>query len=266
LEIENCLARIEELIKNGSDVLTSEGKPIVKEDPNIRNALLGEAFPFGLGSYDEKQQFLSENRHKFTKVIRTMDNQLCLAWTVQAHSFLNKYIGKDDVKTKDVEYYTSFSSFDKKHIEKIISILIGVKIGIEKGDINIFEGVDMNKKQDKDITKNGLTVNIPGAANSQIIIASDKSTVNAFQNNTSDLNQLKEIIEIIYKNIPSDISVEEKDLLVHNLDTIQTELSKPNPKAFIIKTAVAGLKTLDKIVQIGASLVTLYTFLKPIIG
>ena len=266
LEIENCLARIEELIKNGRDVLISEGKPIVKENPNVRNALLEETFYFGLGSYEEKQQFLSENRHKFTTIIRTMDNPLCLAWIVQVHSFLNKYLGKDDVKTKDVEYYTGFSSFDKKHIEKIISILNGVKIAIEKGDINIFEGVNMDKKQDEDITKNGLTVHISGAEKSQFIFASDKSSVNAIQNNAFDLNQLKEIIEIIYKNIPSDISVEEKDMLVHNLDTIQTELSNPNPKAFIIKTAVAGLKTLDKIVQIGASLATLYTFLKPIIG
>jgi hypothetical protein len=118
LEIENCLARIEELIKNGRDVLISEGKPIEKENPNIKNALLGEAFYFGLGSYEEKQQFLSENRHKYTTIIRTMDNHLCLAWTVQVHSFLKKYLGKDDVKTKDVEYYTSLTVSIKNILKK----------------------------------------------------------------------------------------------------------------------------------------------------
>jgi len=266
LEIENCITRINELINNGRNVLFSEGTPIIKENPNIKNALLEEAFYFGLGSYDEKQQFLSENRHKFTTIKKTMDNNLCLAWTVQVHSFLNKYLGKDDTKTKDVEYYTGFSNFEKRHIEKIISMLNGVKIAIEKGDIDIVEGVNMDKDQDETVKKSGLTVNISGAEKSQFIFSSDKSTVNTIQNNTFDLNQLKEIIANINQNIPSEISVEEKEMLVHNLDTIQNELSNPNPKAFIIKTAVAGLKTLDKIVQIGASLASLYTFLKPIIG
>jgi hypothetical protein len=265
-EIENCIGRINELINNGKDVLTSEGTPIIRENPNIKSALLNETFYFGLGSYDEKQQFLSENRHKFTTIKRTMDNSLCLAWTVQVHSFLIKYLGKDDVKTKDIEYYTGFSSFEKRHIKKIISVLNGVKIAIEKGDIDIVEGVNMDKEQDENVKINGLTVHISGTEKSQFIFASDKSSVNVIQNNTFDLNQLKEILDVINKNIPSNISVEEKEMLVHNLDTIQNELSNPNPKAFIIKTAVAGLKTLDKIVQLGASLATLYTFLKPIIG
>ena len=266
MEIEICIARINELLIAGKDVLSSEGPPIIKENPNIKNALLEETFYFGLGSYNEKQQFLFENRHKFTTIKRTMDNSLCLTWIVQVHSFLNKYLGKNDVKIKEVEYYTGFSSFEKRHIEKIISVLNGVKTAIEKGDIDIVEGVNIVKEQDDSVKKSGFSVHISGADNSQFIFASDRSKVNANLSNTLDLNQLKEIIDVIIQNIPTDISVEKKEMLVHNIDTIQNELSNPNPKAFIIKTAVAGLKTLDKVVEIGASLATLYTFLKPVIG
>ena len=100
----------------------------------------------------------------------------------------------------------------------------------------------------------------------QVNIANDNATINANIHNGIDYENLKLIILNIKKNIPSNITNDDAEILNDSLDTIEQELSQPEPKRGLIKTVINGLKTLKGSVEFTSAIVTLYTFLSKIFG
>lgn len=97
---------------------------------------------------------------------------------------------------------------------------IGIKMGYDE-DVNYI------------ITVNGGQVNI----------AKDNSTLNAVQNNGANTDDIIQMVINIKKLLDTTIPQEEKEIIEDNIDTIQDELKKDNPKKGLIKTCVLGLKT-----------------------
>jgi len=139
-----CINRIDELIKFGNGVLLSKSMPIEKINRNRMNAMTSdEALFFSVASHEEKQEFYDTKKQNFTKTYSTIDYNYSLNWTIQVHSCIVNYLGTEHYITNNIKYFTDLNKVEKNHVEKIISILNGIKVAVEKGDINI-EQRDVN--------------------------------------------------------------------------------------------------------------------------
>lgn len=136
--------RLGELIKRGGGVLLSKGDPIKKVDENRMNSYSSEErLSLLVASPEELQEFDGRRRNLFTKTIDTIDYKESLMWTTQVLNCLINYLGEDHFTTKDVCSIKNLSKIEKAHVSKIMSILRGIKVSIEQGDIVLNE-IDKN--------------------------------------------------------------------------------------------------------------------------
>jgi hypothetical protein len=264
-----CVERIEELIVEGRDVvLVSKGKLQEIINQNKREQIRGEAFYEGYDSYTNIDSYLEANKHRFTKTYITIDHNLSYQWTLEVHSCLVSFLGKEHDRTKDIEIFTKNHKVEKNHVERIISILEATKSAIEKGDIKIMQ--KDTEKETIQVEKPNNVINITAHPQSQINIANNNSTVNANQNNGVNFEQLKSLIADIRQNIPSDIKDEDSKTLNDSLEIIELELSKPEPKESLVRTALNALNSVKEgvkeAVKFLAALTTLYKFVAPFAG
>lgn len=101
--------------------------------------------------------------------------------------------------------------------------------------------------------------------NNQQAIISGQSTgtiTQSFGESNSDLVSLIAAIEAV---IPKDLSNDEVQVIKDDLDVIQEEMAKPEPRKGFIRTAILGLKGITATTEFVAAVTTLYAFLKPII-
>lgn len=84
----------------------------------------------------------------------------------------------------------------------------------------------------------------------QVNIAKDKATINANQYNNIDLTELNKLTGEIKGLLTEKISPQEREFIRDNVEAIEEELKKENPKRGLIKTAIKGLEdSLPRIVK-----------------
>jgi len=142
-----CINRLEELIKEGESVLHSKGKPHEIVDRNAKSRLSNEAFWHGIAGLEETQSYLNCNKHLYTSLQISIDNNYAINWINQVYRCILRCLGKNDKTTADIEFYTRKTNFEKNHIERVLAILTATKVAIENGDIEmVCEIVDIEKK------------------------------------------------------------------------------------------------------------------------
>lgn len=109
----------------------------------------------------------------------------------------------------------------------------------DEGSIHINQEMDelSGEREDKYI----INVNING--DGQVNIAKDKSTINAVQNNnTNDLEKLSKDIKDILRDIDLDMGIKQK--VEESVETLESELSKSEPKKGLVEIVLEGLENL----------------------
>lgn len=76
----------------------------------------------------------------------------------------------------------------------------------------------------------------------QVNIAKDQSTINATQYNGINTDELDKLIKSIRTLLSDAIAPEEREIINDNIEVLQEELKKENPKNGFIKTAISGLQ------------------------
>ena len=107
----------------------------------------------------------------------------------------------------------------------------------DEGSIHINQEMDelSGEREDKYI----INVNING--DGQVNIAKDKSTINAVQNNnTNDLEKLSKDIKDILRDIDLDMGIKQK--IEESVETLESELSKSEPKKGLVEIVLEGLE------------------------
>jgi len=141
---DSFIVRLNELLKEGELVLHSRGTPKIAVDKNKRGTLLDVSFYHGIGP-EEHDAYLNANRHLYTSTIPTVDYNQSMNWIVQVYRCYLKFLGENDKVTKNLEWHTSKTIIEKKHIERI---LIRIRADISstvKGDIESeSEGINMD--------------------------------------------------------------------------------------------------------------------------
>ena len=116
-------------------------------------------------------------------------------------------------------------------------------------------GIQMGYDEDKK-----FMINVNGGV-AQVNVANNNATVNATQRNGIDVSQLENIISDIMKNIPTDITQEEKEQISDSVEVIRAEVQSASPRKGFIKTALKGLQAINGTAQFGAAIVSLAQFL-----
>lgn len=116
----------------------------------------------------------------------------------------------------------------------------------------------------KEINPNVVYIN-----GNQVNIAKDNAILTASQiNNTSELDKLIEELKEILENNDIDESV--KNEILDNVDGIKEELNRDKPRKGILKSFTEGLKQsinlVPKLMEIGANITAIITFLEPFIN
>lgn len=101
--------------------------------------------------------------------------------------------------------------------------------------------------------------------NNQIAIVAGQSTGNITQLSGESNPDLQALITAIKVAIPQGLSSDEVQAIEDNLDVIQEEMSKSEPRKGFVRTALLGLKGIATTTEFVAAVTTLYAFLKPII-
>lgn len=104
------------------------------------------------------------------------------------------------------------------------------------------------------------------APNGQVNVADRGATLTANQYNGINAKELISLIDAIRQASPADISDEDSEILHDNLERIEQELKKPEPKKGIVKNLINGLKAIGRTVEYGAAVTALYMFVAPIFG
>ena len=100
---EECIMRIDQLIKLGSDVLKSKGPPVKKLDRNRMAASTAEErLCLTVATYEEKQDFYEANKQRFTKTYTTIDYEQSLDWTNQVLICLMNCLGEKHYIISDI--------------------------------------------------------------------------------------------------------------------------------------------------------------------
>lgn len=109
-------------------------------------------------------------------------------------------------------------------------------------------------------------ININGGQ-AQVNISRENSTITAHQTNNIHGAELESIITSIKTLLTDEISEANKEIIIDNLDVINDELKKDNPKKGFLKTAWNGIETtIQKIpdaVQLVENIKKLGTFIEP---
>ena len=130
-----------------------------------------------------------------------------------------------------------------QHIESYLT-KVGIDMGLDENNIY-------------NITVNGGQVNI---ANDNACIAANNTA------NSIDAMKLEELIKDVVKSAKaSNISMEERETLLSNLDVISQECKSDKPRKSFIKTAISGIKVIKGTMEFGAAIATLVQFLQPFI-
>lgn len=151
--------------------------------------------------------------------------------------------------------YTTSSKFNdmvKGFGERVIMVLIRhiegylTKIGIDMGmDENI---------------KYSITVN-DGLVN----LAMDNATINATQNNGINMDELKKLLDNLKKESVNISNADDMESVNESIEVIESELAQTVPRKSLIKTALAGLKTVKGTVEFGSAVVALIQFVQTIL-
>lgn len=120
----------------------------------------------------------------------------------------------------------------------------------------IFTEMGLDENNTYNITING----------GQLNISKDNSNLTAIQNN----NDISDLITELKNNLKnSDISDEIKSEIIENVDGIQEELTRSNPRKGILKSFTEGLKNsvklIPKAIEITANIATIIQFVAPYI-
>ena len=111
-------------------------------------------------------------------------------------------------------------------------------------------------------------INVNGGQ-AQVNIANDYATVTANQTNNVRGEELDKLVGSIKILLTDDIPRDEKEMINDNVDIIQEELKKDNPKKGFLKAAWSGIETamekVPKAVSLIESLGKLKVFVKPFI-
>jgi hypothetical protein len=99
----------------------------------------------------------------------------------------------------------------------------------------------------------------------QVNLATDKSTINAIQNNGISADELQKLLSDIRSNL-SNLSDEDKESVSDCLEVIEAESVSNNPKRSFLKTALNTLKGINGSVQFVAAVATLAEFIMPLLG
>lgn len=92
-------------------------------------------------------------------------------------------------------------------------------------------------------------INVNGGQ-AQVNIANDTSTITATQTNNVHDEELAELVTSIKALLTDDIPRDEKELIKDNIDIVQEELKKENPKRGFLKAAWSGIETaMEKVPQ-----------------
>ncbi len=76
----------------------------------------------------------------------------------------------------------------------------------------------------------------------QVNIANDHATINALQNNGINVEELDRLVNTIKSLLTDSLSPEVLEVITDNVEVLQEELRKENPKKGFIKTAISGLQ------------------------
>ena len=76
----------------------------------------------------------------------------------------------------------------------------------------------------------------------QVNIAKDQATINATQNNGINTKELDKLVDSIKALLTDEIPKEEKEIINDNVEVLQEEIKKENPKKGFIRTAISGLQ------------------------
>ncbi len=87
-------------------------------------------------------------------------------------------------------------------------------------------------------TKHVITIN-----GGQVNIAKDQATIHAIQNNGINTGELDKLVQSIQSLLTDAIEPEIREIINDNIDVLQEELKKENPKKGFIKTAIGGLQS-----------------------
>lgn len=164
-----------------------------------------------------------------------------------------KYCSENNKSIIDLgnSYTTSnkFNDMVKCFGERVIMVLVRhiegylTKIGIDMGmDENI---------------KYSITVN-----DGQVNLAMDHATINATQNNGINMDELKALLDNLRReavNISNDNDIE---TINESIEVIESELTQTTPRKSLVKTALAGLKTVKGTVEFGSAVIALIQFVQ----
>jgi len=109
-------------------------------------------------------------------------------------------------------------------------------------------------------------ITINNIHNSQINNANGDSTINATQNNSLDMQHIMLLIDSVKQSIVGTMSSDTADIANEHVEILEDQLSRPDPKPSIIKTAIKGLKTIKGSIEFTAAITTLYSYFAPALG
>lgn len=187
---------------------------------------------------------------------------------------LSKYIDltKDYEKKNNKEF--KINNFTEENLKKI-----NIKNYLEKEITTIsIEIENINHEYEKvinkidemirssvmnQVKKDGTEIRIDKIDNLQVNKPSGGSVVYASQNLYMNTNQLQNLIEDVKKQIPQNISLEEKNSINDSLENIESELEKTNPKKSILRFAKNILTGIKGTTEFGAAITALISFIQP---
>lgn len=159
-----------------------------------------------------------------------------------------KYLNENNIPIQS--FGSSYS-----HTNKFQDMAKGFGYRVILPFINHIEGylteiaIDMGFDEE---TKYMINVN---SGQAQVNIANDNSTITSNQTNNIHGEELDNLIVSIKALLNDDIPQEEKELINDNIDIIQEELKKENPKKGFLKVAWSGIETTTEKISQAASLI-----------
>ncbi|MFJ7890376.1 hypothetical protein ACIQYL_20150 [Lysinibacillus xylanilyticus] len=171
---------------------------------------------------------------------------------------LLKYLNQNDIHV--ISYAQAYGGKKYQDITKnfITRVILPFVNHIEDylTDIAIEMGYDEEAK---------FMININGGQ-AQVNISKDNSTIEAHQTNNIQGSELETIITSIKALLTDDISEINKEIIIDNVDVIQEELQKENPKKGFLKTAWSGIENTIKMIPDAVQLVDNLNKLGTIVG
>jgi len=132
------IARINQLLISGAEVLQSKGEPQEIIDRNRMNAYItDESLFLAVATSEEKQELYETARRKFSKTYISINYNDSLNWSTQVLNCLINFLNEKHYLTQDVMRIKNKSKIEKDDVNKIMSILNGLNISLEQGDINM---------------------------------------------------------------------------------------------------------------------------------